>query len=43
MKAVKVNASGSQISLTWDNSCNVSNYSIVVGPGSGLPSSYTGI
>lgn len=43
MKAVKIDPSGSQISLTWDNSCGSSNYSIVVGPGSGLPSSYNGI
>lgn len=43
MRATKITSSGSQIYLTWDNSCAGENYSIVTGPGSGLPSSYSGI
>ena len=42
MKAVKTDTSGNTINLTWDNSCAASNYSIVVGGGSGLPTSYSG-
>jgi len=43
MTATKVDPLANQINLTWDNSCVGANYEVIVGPGSGLPTSYGGI
>jgi len=42
MTATRNDALGNQIGLTWDNSCAAARYALICGPGSGLPSSYSG-
>ncbi len=43
MTATRNDVLGTQIGVTWDNSCAASRYALICGPGSGLPSSYSGI
>ena len=42
MTATPLDPIATLISINWDNSCAAANYSLVGGPGSGLPTSYGG-
>ncbi|NMB98742.1 MAG: hypothetical protein GYA35_00505, partial [Thermoanaerobaculaceae bacterium] len=42
MTSVKSDVLGNTINLSWDNGCTGQSYSLVVGPGSGLPTNYSG-